>query len=42
MTRAIHGLLDRLPNLRLDPEKPAPKICGVSMRVPEAIPVLFG
>lgn len=41
MERALNGLLDRLPNLRLDPDKPAPKIFGHILRVPEAIHVTF-
>jgi cytochrome P450 len=42
MTRALNAVLDRLPNLRLDPAKPAPKIQGIMMRVPKHIHVLFG
>jgi len=38
---AINALLDRLPNLRLDPDFPAPKAYGVSMRKPKAVHVLF-
>jgi cytochrome P450 len=41
MTRAMNYLLDRLPKLRLDPEKPRPEIRGFSMRVPKHIPVRF-
>lgn len=41
MTRALHAVLDHLPNLRLDPDKPAPDIRGYMMRVPEHIYVLF-
>jgi cytochrome P450 len=35
MTRALHAILDRLPNLRLDPDKPKPEIRGIMMRVPK-------
>jgi cytochrome P450 len=42
MTRALNAILDRLPNLRLDPEKPQPKIIGAYMRTPRHINVLFG
>lgn len=42
MTRALNALLDRLPNLRLDPDQPAPQIRGFMMRVPKHIYVRFG
>jgi cytochrome P450 len=38
---AIHALLDRLPNLRLDPREEC-WIQGVSFRSPNRLPVLFG
>jgi len=41
MTRALNSLLDRLPNLRLDPDKPPPQIVGYTMRHPEHIHVRF-
>jgi cytochrome P450 len=41
MTRAMNYLLDRLPKLRLDPERPRPQIRGCSMRVPKHIYVRF-
>jgi len=41
MTRALHAVLDRLPNLRLDPDRPAPEIRGIMMRVPKHIYVRF-
>ncbi|MBW8814196.1 MAG: cytochrome P450 [Caulobacterales bacterium] len=41
MTRALNAVLDRLPNLRLDPDKPAPDIVGHILRVPEHIHVRF-
>jgi cytochrome P450 len=42
MTRALNALLDRLPNLRLDPDKASPRILGHVLRVPEHIWVRFG
>jgi cytochrome P450 len=40
---ALTALLDRLPNLRLDPEAdPAPMILGEALRSPDRLPVLFG
>ena len=42
MTRALNAILDRLPNLRLDPSKPPPKISGATMRTPNGLHVLFG
>jgi cytochrome P450 len=42
MTRALNSILDRLPNVRLDPEHPAPQIRGIMMRVPKHIHVRFG
>jgi len=41
MSRALHAVLDRLPNLRLDPAYPHPQLRGCMMRVPEHIHVLF-
>jgi len=41
MARALHAVLDRLPELRLDPEKPHPQVRGAMMRVPEHIHVRF-
>ena len=42
MTVAINALLDRLPNLRLDPDEDPPQIIGMYERGATAIPVLFG
>ena len=42
MTNALNAVLDRLPNLRLDPEMPPPVIRGRSLRHPRHIHVLFG
>jgi cytochrome P450 len=41
MERALNQLLDELPNLRLDPSKPAPRIVGLHVRTAPAIHVLF-
>jgi cytochrome P450 len=41
MTRALNAILDRLPNVRLDPDMPAPVIQGTMMRVPKHIHVVF-
>jgi cytochrome P450 len=40
-TVAITALLDRLPELRLDPTAPKPRIVGVAFRSPTALPVEF-
>ncbi|MEX5713483.1 cytochrome P450 [Parafrankia sp. FMc6] len=42
MYTGIGALLDRLPNLRLDPDADPPRIIGMYHRGPTAIPVLFG
>jgi cytochrome P450 len=42
MTRALNAILDRLPNVRLDPDMPPPAIQGTMMRVPKHIHVRFG
>lgn len=41
MAVAIGALLDRLPNLRLDPDAEAPRFVGMYERGATAIPVLF-
>jgi cytochrome P450 len=41
MTTAISALLDRLPNLRLDPDAEPPTFVGMYERGATAIPVLF-
>jgi hypothetical protein len=38
---AISMLLERFPNLRLDPDAPAPRITGVYERGPSAIPAVL-
>src|SRR4029079_1466099 len=40
-TVAINALLDRLPDLHLDPTAPAPVINGVAFRSPVTLPVEF-
>lgn len=42
MTTALNGLLDRLPNLRLDPAAEQPEVSGLMFRSPTKLPVLFG
>ncbi len=42
MTIAINALLDRLPNLRLDPDAEPPQYVGFYERGATAIPVIFG
>jgi cytochrome P450 len=42
MRVAVNLLLDRLPNLRLDPQGDDPHIRGQVFRSPTALPVLFG
>jgi cytochrome P450 len=42
MRVALNLLLDRLPNLRLDPEGDDPHIRGQIFRSPTSLPVLFG
>jgi len=37
----LDTILDRLPNLRLDPDQPTPVIEGFAFRGPDRIPVLF-
>ena len=38
----LEALLDRLPNLRLDPNKEGGGIVGEGFRSPRRLPVLFG
>jgi cytochrome P450 len=42
MRTAVNLLMDRLPNLRLDPDGHDPHIRGQIFRSPNALPVLFG
>ena len=39
---AMNAVLDRLPNLRVDPEAPPMRIIGLEHRGPNGIPVVFG
>ena len=39
---AMNAVLDRLPNLRLDPDAPNVRIIGLEHRGPNGIPVVFG
>jgi cytochrome P450 len=41
LTRALNGLFDRLPNLRLDPNFAPPTVIGLNSRTPAAVHVLF-
>lgn len=41
MTRALNAILDRLPRIRLDPDRPAPLTRGIMMRVPKHLYVRF-
>ena len=41
LVTAIGALLDRLPDLRLDPDAPAPRITGMYERGPTSVPVRF-
>lgn len=38
---ALDAILDRLPNLRLDPDRPAPEVRGYAFRGPDEVHVLF-
>ncbi|MFI5047061.1 MAG: cytochrome P450 [Acidimicrobiia bacterium] len=42
MLVAMNAVLDRLPNIRFDPEAPPPRIIGLEHRGPNRIPVVFG
>jgi cytochrome P450 len=42
MAVGINALLDRLPNLRLDPDAEPPRYIGMYERGATAIPVVFG
>lgn len=42
LTLALNALLDRLPNLRLDPDAPPPVVEGVLIRGPKSVKVVFG
>jgi cytochrome P450 len=38
---ALGAILERLGDLHLDPNAPAPEIIGMPLRSPDALPVLF-
>jgi cytochrome P450 len=42
LTTALSALVERLPNLRPDPDAAAPRIIGVYERGPDAVPVIWG
>ena len=42
MMVAMDAVLDRLPNIRLDPDAPPARIIGLEHRGPNGIPVVFG
>jgi cytochrome P450 len=42
MHAALNALLDALPHLRLDPDRPEPRLRGAAMRTPRELHVLFG
>jgi cytochrome P450 len=42
LTVAVNAVLDLLPNLRLDPDAPAPKITGAQLRGPHTLRVVWG
>ena len=42
MTHGIGRLIERLPDLRLDPTAPAPQVIGLYERGLDALPVVFG
>lgn len=42
MTRALNAILDRLPDIRLDPSKPAPRSSGFMLRSPAHVHAVFG
>ncbi len=41
LRKGLARILERMPNLRLDPEQPAPVIEGLAFRGPVSLPVLF-
>lgn len=38
---AVNAILDMMPNIRLDPSKPAPEIKGAQLRGPHNLPVIW-
>ena len=41
MELALNAILDRLGNLRFDPDKPAPRFTGITFRTPKDVHLLF-
>jgi cytochrome P450 len=41
MSRALNAVLDELPNVRVDPDHPAPHMVGMAMRTPRELHVVF-
>ena len=41
ITRALNAILDNLPNVRLDPDYPPPKVVGINGRAAPQIRILF-
>ncbi len=42
LREALGALLDRLPNLRFDPDQPKPKLTGLLYRMPSGVPAVWG
>ena len=42
LTHALNAILDELPDVRLDPDFPAPQARGALMRIPKELRVVFG
>jgi cytochrome P450 len=38
---AVNAIFDLMPNLRIDPDKPAPKVKGVGLRGPDTVHVMW-
>jgi len=41
MKAALQAVLDQLPEIRFDPDEPAPHITGLTFRMPTAVPVIW-
>jgi cytochrome P450 len=42
MKASLAAVLDRLPELRFDPDEPVPHMTGLTFRMPTAVPVVWG
>lgn len=42
LREALGALLDRLPNLRFDPDQPEPRLTGLLYRMPTGVPAAWG